>query len=101
MPDSDEEARWKTRYQRIQEAHQKQSSAIARLEARLDAVEKTLAVKSTEVLKMERAAAKVDREETRKRRFQEKIAAAQASLEVRIANAQSIAAELARRGGNG
>jgi len=100
MPDPDEAARWKARYRRIEEAHQKHHSKIARLEARLDAVEKTLAVKSNDVVKMERAAAKIDREETRKRRFQEKVAAAQASLEVRIANAQSLAAELAKRGGN-
>jgi len=99
MPD-DEAARWKARYQTAQDAYQKCHSAIARLEARLETVEKALALKSNEVLQMERAAAKIDREETRKRRFQEKIAQAQASLEVRIANAQSIAAELAKRGGN-
>jgi len=101
MPDSDEEARWKARYRRVEEAHQKHHSAIARLEARVDALEKALALKSNEVLQMERAAAKIDRDETRKRRFQEKVAQAQASLEVRIANAQTIAAELAKRGGNG
>jgi predicted RNase H-like nuclease (RuvC/YqgF family) len=100
MPDDSEEARWKARYRRIEEAHQAQHSAIARLEVRVEALEKALAARSAEVVQMERSAAKVDREETRKRRFQERMEATKAALEVRIANAQSIASELAKRGGN-
>jgi uncharacterized SAM-dependent methyltransferase len=98
MPDSDEETRWKARYERAQAAWQEHHSAIARLEVRMEALEAAVAVKTAEVVQMERAAAKVDREETRKRRFQERMEAAKAALEVRIANAQSIASELAKRG---
>jgi chromosome segregation ATPase len=83
MPDSDEEARWKARYRRIEEAHQEHHSKIARLEARLDAVEETLAAKTDEVARMERAAAKADREATRKRRFQERVAASIAARQLR------------------
>jgi len=83
MPDSDEEARWKARYQAAQDAYQICHSKIARLEARLDAVEKTLAAKTDEVARVERAAAKADREATRKRRFQERVAASIAARQLR------------------
>jgi ferric-dicitrate binding protein FerR (iron transport regulator) len=74
MPD-DEETRWKARYERVKEAHQEHASALARLEARVEAIERVLAAKTDDVAKMDRAAAKADREATRKRRFQERVAA--------------------------
>jgi hypothetical protein len=82
MP-NEEETRWKARYQRIQEAHQKQHSALARLSVRVDRLESILAAKTDEVVKAERAAAKIDREETRKRRFQERVSASIAARALR------------------
>jgi cell division septum initiation protein DivIVA len=82
MPDA-EETRWKARYERAQEAYQKQQSEILRLEARVDVLEAALADKPVDVLKVERAAAKADREATRKRRFQERVAASIAARHLR------------------
>ena len=82
MPD-DEEARWKARYRRIEAAHQELSTALARFEARIEAVERVLAAKTVDVAKVERAAAKADREATRKRRFQERVQASIAARQLR------------------
>jgi hypothetical protein len=46
-------------------------------------VEKTLAAKTDEVARIERAAAKADREATRKRRFQERVSASIAARQLR------------------
>jgi len=80
MPDEEEEARWKARYRRLEASFQEHVSAIVRLEMRVEAVEKVLAAKTDDVAKAERAAAKADREATRKRRLAERI---QASREAR------------------
>jgi hypothetical protein len=78
MPDA-EETRWKARYARVAAAHQELASAIARLEARIEAVEKVIANEAVEVVQAARLA-KADREATRKRRLAERI---QASREAR------------------
>jgi hypothetical protein len=76
------EARWKARYERIAAAHQKLVSSLARLEARIEAVEAVIAAKTVDVTVAARVA-KADREATRKRRFQERVEAAKAARALR------------------
>jgi len=83
MPDSDEEARWKARYERAQAAYQKQQSELARVQARLETAEKIIAGQVDDVGKADRAKARIDREATRKRRFQERVEAAKAARALR------------------
>jgi hypothetical protein len=82
MPDN-EAARWKARYERAQAAYQKQQSELARVQARLEAAEKIIAGQTDDVAKAERAKARIDREATRKRRFQERVAASVAARALR------------------